>query len=208
MDRVYRWYHDVLKLIQYPTTGRRWGTCHRFAPAVTSPNRDRDSRPSCRGPTTTARGRNPASSGGTGRRAVRCRPRATWLPMRRRRRATAGRLPARTCTRPRRPHPAARHRPRSRRRTLPRPPRRPGRSHRAIPRRCRRARRPTPPWTSRRTRRGPTPARARHRTRSRRPVPETAAQRRRTTWTGPATARRPTKRRRGRPSRRPSRCCH
>ena len=24
MDRVYRWYHDVLKLIQYPTTGRRW----------------------------------------------------------------------------------------------------------------------------------------------------------------------------------------
>jgi hypothetical protein len=24
MDRVYRWYHDVLKLIQYPETGRRW----------------------------------------------------------------------------------------------------------------------------------------------------------------------------------------
>jgi hypothetical protein len=24
MDRVYRWYHDVLKLIQHPTTGRRW----------------------------------------------------------------------------------------------------------------------------------------------------------------------------------------
>ncbi len=24
MDCVYRWYHDVLKLIQYPTTGRRW----------------------------------------------------------------------------------------------------------------------------------------------------------------------------------------
>lgn len=24
MDRVYRWYHDVLKLIQYPESGRRW----------------------------------------------------------------------------------------------------------------------------------------------------------------------------------------
>jgi len=24
MDRVYRWYHDVLKLIQYPSTDRRW----------------------------------------------------------------------------------------------------------------------------------------------------------------------------------------
>lgn len=24
MDGVYRWYHDVLKLIQYPTRGRRW----------------------------------------------------------------------------------------------------------------------------------------------------------------------------------------
>ena len=24
MDRVYRWYHDVLKLIQYPNTDRRW----------------------------------------------------------------------------------------------------------------------------------------------------------------------------------------
>lgn len=24
MDRVYRWYHDVLKLIQYPETNRRW----------------------------------------------------------------------------------------------------------------------------------------------------------------------------------------
>lgn len=24
MDPVYRWYHDVLKLIQFPTTGRRW----------------------------------------------------------------------------------------------------------------------------------------------------------------------------------------
>lgn len=24
MDRVYRWYHDVLKLIQYPENGRRW----------------------------------------------------------------------------------------------------------------------------------------------------------------------------------------
>lgn len=24
MDGVYRWYHDVLKLIQHPTTGRRW----------------------------------------------------------------------------------------------------------------------------------------------------------------------------------------